>query len=125
MQDLRMAGSGRSVLSMDYNFYDAQSGAVEAAPSRYAAMQAQTLQTYRNAYQAVSTGNRAPLILGNHFSPFNGGIYLDALDSFLRETCSQPNTRCVSFEQLVHWMEAQPAATRAALQARPAQSMSY
>jgi hypothetical protein len=113
MQDLRMAGSGREVLSMDYNFFEAQASG------------AQTLQTYRNAYRAVYNGNRAPLILGNHFSPFNGGTYLNALETFLRETCTKPNTRCVSFEQLVDWMDAQPTSTLRALQARGSQSMSY
>jgi hypothetical protein len=98
---------------MDYNFLEA------------GASGAQALQTYRNAYRALYNGNRAPLILGNHFSPFNGGAYLNALESFLRETCSKPNTRCVSFEHLVDWMEAQPSSTLRALQARPTQSMSY
>jgi len=125
MQDVRLAGSGRYVLSMDYNFYEAQSGASPASSSRYAGYRSQVLQTYRNAYRAVYNGNRAPLILGNHFSPFNGGIYLDALEAFLRETCARPNTRCVSFEQLTNWMEAQPASTLRALQARPTQSMAY
>jgi hypothetical protein len=124
-QVLRMAGSGREVLSMDYNFYDAQSGAVNGPASRRSAWYSQVLNTYRNAYRAVYNGNRAPLILGAHFNTWNGGIYADALYDFVAETCSKPNTRCVSFEQLVNWMEAQPSATLRALQARPTQSMSY
>lgn len=125
LQHVRMAGSGRWVLSMDYNFYEAQSGAAPAATSRRPAMRQQVLDTYRNAFRATYAGNRAPLILGNHFSRWNGGIYEDALSSFLLETCRKPGVRCVSNQQLVDWMEDQPASTMAALRARPAPSMRY
>ncbi|HUR01344.1 MAG TPA: hypothetical protein VM347_02285, partial [Nonomuraea sp.] len=102
-QTLRMAGSGSSVLSMDYNFYERQSGAVDGASSRRSAWYSQVLNTYRNAYKATYNGNRAPLIFGAHFNNWNGGIYADALADFVRETCTKPNTRCVSFEELVNW----------------------
>ncbi|MGQ0631320.1 MAG: hypothetical protein ACT4P1_09770 [Sporichthyaceae bacterium] len=125
MQVLRMAGSGDYVLSMDYNFYERQSGAAPAPASRWDAMRQQVLDTYRNAYRAVSQGNRAPLILGAHFAPWNGGIYGDALADFVTETCDNPDTRCISFIQLVEWMEAQTPATLAKLQALPNQAMRY
>ena len=124
-QVLRMAGSGSPVLSMDYNFFERHTGAVNGPVSKRAAQYAQVLNTYRNAYKAVYNGNRAPLILGAHFNTWNGGIYANALYDFVRETCSKPNTRCVSFEELVDWMESQPASVRAKLQARPTQSMGY
>jgi hypothetical protein len=125
LQNLRMAGSGRWVLSMDYNFYEAQSGASPAATSRRPALRQQVLDTYRNAFRATYNGNRAPLILGNHFSRWNGGIYEDALTSFLLETCHKPDVRCVSTRQLVDWMEDQPASTMTALRARPTQTMGW
>ncbi|WP_344603612.1 hypothetical protein [Sporichthya brevicatena] len=124
-QSLRMAGTGTSVLSMDYNFFERQSGAVNGAASRRPAWYSQVLNTYRNAYKAVYNGNRAPLILGAHFNTWNGGIYADALYDFVKETCTKPNTRCVSFVELIDWMESQPASVLAKLQARPTQSMGY
>lgn len=125
MQELRMAGSGRRVLSMDYNFYEAQSGATRAPEARHPAMRQQVLATYQNAYRAVDKGNRAPLIIGNHFSRWNNGIYADALASFLLETCDRPGTRCVSFTELIDWLEAQTPETRAELRSRPVATMSY
>lgn len=124
-QSLRMAGSGSPVLSMDYNFYERHSGAVDGSVSRRSAWHSQVLNTYRNAYRATYKGNRAPLILGAHFNTWNGGIYADALADFVRETCTKPNTRCVSFTELIDWMEDQPASVLAKLQARPTQSMTY
>ncbi len=124
-QSLRMAGTGVPVLSMDYNFFERHTGAVDGPASKRPAQYAQVLNTYRNAYRAVYNGNRAPLILGAHFNTWNGGIYAKALYDFVKETCTKPNTRCVSFTELVDYMEAQPASVRAKLQARPSQSMGY
>jgi hypothetical protein len=123
MQVLRLAGSGRPILSMDYNFYEAQSGAKPAPAARRDGLREQVLETYRNAYEALAAGNRAPLVIGNHFAPFNGGIYADALADFMLSTCGRPNTRCVSFTELIAWLEAQTPQTLAELRARPVQTM--
>jgi hypothetical protein len=124
LQDLRAAGTGMHVLSMDYNFYDMQTHAVDGSPALYPAYQRQVLDTYRNAYQAVYHGNRAPLILGDHFANWNHGIYTQALGQFISETCNQPETKCVTFTELVNWMEAQSPETLRGLQALPVQQMS-
>jgi hypothetical protein len=73
----------------------------------------------------VYEGNRAPLILGNHFAPWNGGIYADALAEFLLATCDRPDTRCVSFTELIRWLEAQTPETLAKLRARGAAEMEH
>jgi hypothetical protein len=124
MQELRAAGTGTPVLSMDYNFYDMQTHAVDGSPALYPAYEKQVLQTYLNAYHAVYNGNRAPLILGDHFANWNHGIYAQALGQFMRDACSQPETKCVTFTELINWMEAQSPETVAALQALPVQQMS-
>jgi hypothetical protein len=67
----------------------------------------------------VYSGNRAPLILGNHFNRWNGGIYTDALTDFLQRACGRPQVQCVSFSQLADWLDAQTPATQAQLQALP------
>jgi hypothetical protein len=124
MQELHAAGTGRPVLSMDYNFYDMQTHAVDGSPALRPAYGKQVLDTYRNAYQALFNGNRAPLILGDHFANWNGGIYTQALGQFISETCGRPETKCVTFTQLINWMEAQSPDTLRSLQALPVQPMS-
>lgn len=111
-----LVGTGRTVLAMDYNFYYAQTGASPAAPSARPALRRQVLASYRNAFDAVYRGNRAPLILGNHFNRWNGGIYTDALTDFLDSTCARPGVRCVSFAQLADWLDVQTPQTLARLQ---------
>lgn len=110
---------------MDFNFFDLQSQAKRAPDARHPAMQQQVLATFRNAYSALDKGNRAPLVIGNHFARWNNGIYADALAEFLLETCHKPGTRCVSFIQLIDWLEAQAPETLAELRSRPIEKMSY
>lgn len=125
MQELRMAHTGQQVLSMDYNFYLLQSGGREAGAPFEERMQSDVEQTYQNAYHALFNGNRAPLILGAHFANWNDDIYHHALADFMKSACNQPQTRCVSFQELVDWLDAQTPATRAALAALPVQNMPY
>jgi hypothetical protein len=53
MQELRMAQTGQQVLSMDYNFYELQSGGREAGAFEEPRMERYVEQTYQNAYRAV------------------------------------------------------------------------
>ncbi|MGQ0466731.1 MAG: hypothetical protein ACT4QG_15575 [Sporichthyaceae bacterium] len=108
LQELRMAGTGRTVLSMDYNFSVLQ-GKVSTPASRFA-MQRQMVTTYNNAFDAVYHGNRAPLIIGHHFAEWNMGVYHDAMAQFVRETCGRPEVRCVTFQDLVKWLDVQDPA---------------
>jgi hypothetical protein len=60
-------------------------------------------------------GNRAPLVIGNHFESWNGGTYMRALDEVIEKVCNKPETRCVSFRQLADWLDAQDPQTLAKL----------
>ena len=102
---LRIAGSGKGTLSMDYNFFVAQSGAA-ADPRRYEMAREQTLQTYLHYFKANYTGNRAPLHIGHHFTAYQGGVYNEALKSFARAVCGLPEVRCVTYAKLADFMDA-------------------
>src|SRR6266481_9222071 len=69
---LRIQGSGRGTLSMDYNFFVAQSRAAYD-PRRYDMTREQTLQTYLQYFKRNYAGNRAPLHIGHHFMSYGGG----------------------------------------------------
>jgi hypothetical protein len=60
-------------------------------------------------------GNRAPLIIGNHFESWNGGTYMRAVDEVVERVCTRAEVRCVSFRQLADWLDAQDPATLAKL----------
>jgi hypothetical protein len=110
---LRIAGSGRGTLSMDYNFLVAQFGGA-GDPRRYEMAREQTLQTYLNYFRSNYSGNRAPLHIGHHFSGYVGGAYNAALKSFARAVCGLPEVRCVTYTKLADFMDRQSPETLAA-----------
>ncbi|NGO71807.1 hypothetical protein [Streptomyces boncukensis] len=107
LQQIPMPGRKFETLSMDYNFLANQSGTVNGPVGKRAAygrqMRDGLLQGFRRAY----TTNRAPLVIGNHFEDWNGGVYMDAVENVMRTVCRKKDVRCVSFRQLVDWLDAQ------------------
>jgi len=123
MAEFPMHGTNQFKITMDYNFYFSQrNGSSEGvADAQSAADSAQVKATYQDMYNATFAGNRAPLILGNHFNEWNNSAYSKALGGFLLDNCGKPDTYCVPFRDLVRWMDLQDPQALAALQAQPAQ----
>jgi hypothetical protein len=110
---VRMQGSGRGILSMDYNFFVAQSRALND-PRRYEPAREEMLQTYLHYFRTNYAGNRAPLHIGHHFMNYQGGAYNAALKTFARAVCGLPEVRCVTYARLADFMDGQDAETLAA-----------
>lgn len=110
---IKLAGSGRATLSMDYNFLVAQSGAAPIA-SRREQFRQQMLDSYLNYFRANYTGNRAPIHIGHHFTDYQNGAYREALKAFARAVCGLPEVRCVTYKALADFMDALKPETLAA-----------
>jgi peptidoglycan/xylan/chitin deacetylase (PgdA/CDA1 family) len=110
---LRILGSGKGTLSMDYNFFVAQLRAGND-PRRYEAAREQTLRTYLHYFKTNYAGNRAPLHIGHHFTAYLGGAYNEALKAFARAVCGLPEVRCVTYARLADFMDRQNPETLAA-----------
>jgi hypothetical protein len=80
--------------------------------------QQQVLATYDDLYRHSLHGNRAPMILGNHFNDWNHGAYVSALTSLVLRTCGRSDTECVPFRDLVAWLDVQRPSTLARLHNR-------
>jgi len=104
LAEIRLAGSGRATLSMDYNFLVAQSGAAPIA-SRREQFRQQMLDSYLNYFRANYSGNRAPIHIGHHFTDYQNGAYREALKSFARMVCGLPEVRCVTYKTLADYMD--------------------
>lgn len=107
LQSVPMPGRSFETLSMDYNFMVNQSGPADGDPERYPAWEEQMREGLLAAFDRAYQGNRAPLIIGNHFNEWNGGIYMNAVEDVITEVCPRRDVRCVSFRQLVDWLDAQ------------------
>ncbi|MET7914483.1 hypothetical protein ABZU45_00840 [Streptomyces avermitilis] len=108
MQLVPFPGHSYEQLTMDYNFMVNQSGTqTQGDPDKRQLwgdqMRDGLLAGFRRAYD----GNRAPLIVGNHFESWNGGTYMRAVQEVIESVCTMDEVRCVSFHQLADWLDAQ------------------
>jgi hypothetical protein len=106
---LRIVGSGKRTLSMDYNFYVAQSNAVAGPSSKFKEYEDQMFNTYVAYFDNSYFGNRAPLHIGHHFSLWNGGAYWKALQRFAKYASAKPNVICGTYKELLAFVEANAA----------------
>ena len=115
LAELKIDGSRRSTLSMDYNFFVAQSHGV-VDPRRAEQFKQQMLATYLAYFRTNYTGNRAPLNIGHHFTAYQGGVYDEALEEFARRVCGLPEVKCGTYSELADFMDRQTPETLAAWQ---------
>lgn len=101
---IEIAGTGKKVLSMDYNFYVAQSKGADDLANREA-YRKQMVDSYMNYFNNNYYGHRAPVFIGHHFNLYNGGAYWDALQDFTKNVCGQPEVKCINYKQYAAWIE--------------------
>jgi len=107
MQLVPVPGRGFETLTMDYNFYMNQSGARTGDANRHEYWGDQFRDGLLKGFERAHDGNRAPLIIGNHFESWNGGVYMRAVEEVIERVCTKADVRCVSFRQLADWLDAQ------------------
>jgi hypothetical protein len=107
LQEVPMPGRKFETLSMDYNFLANQSGTMQGPATKHASYGRQMRDGLLKGFERAYKGNRAPLIIGNHFEKWNGGVYMDAAEHVMKSVCTKREVRCVSFKQLVDWLDAQ------------------
>ncbi|RSS68698.1 hypothetical protein [Streptomyces sp. WAC06614] len=108
LQLVPMPGRAFDTLSMDYNYMVNQSGTTsQGDPSQHAYWGDQMRDGLFQAFDRAYRGNRAPLIIGNHFESWNGGTYMRAVEEVIKGVCTQKEVRCVPFRELVDWLDAQ------------------
>ncbi|NED82696.1 hypothetical protein G3I76_21670 [Streptomyces sp. SID11233] len=115
MQLVPVPGREFETLSMDYNFMFNQSGTTQGDPDQHEYWGNQMRDGLLQAFDRSYDGNRAPLIIGNHFESWNGGTYMRAIEETIKTVCTKEGVRCVSFKQLADWLDAQDPATLAKL----------
>ncbi|MHC0431985.1 polysaccharide deacetylase family protein [Streptomyces sp. O3] len=108
MQLVPVPGRAFETLTMDYNFMVNQSGSTsQGDPAKHEYWGDQMRDGLLQGFQRAYDGNRAPLIIGNHFESWNGGTYMRAIEETIERVCTKRDVRCVSFRQLADWLDAQ------------------
>lgn len=101
---LRIQGSNKATLSMDYNFYVADSRAEPNAANKET-FKRQMIDTYMKYFQDNYFGNRAPVHIGHHFSKWNGGAYWEAMQTFAQRVCGLPEVQCGTYKELLAFVQ--------------------
>ncbi|MEU2678730.1 hypothetical protein ABZ638_17795 [Streptomyces sp. NPDC007107] len=116
LQLVPVPGRAFETLSMDYNFMFNQSGTTtQGDPDKREYWGNQMRDGLLQAFDRAYNGNRAPMIIGNHFESWNGGTYMRAVEETIKTVCTKQDVQCVSFRQLADWLDAQDPATLAKL----------
>ncbi|AXK33633.1 hypothetical protein DVA86_14185 [Streptomyces armeniacus] len=119
LQQVPMPGRAFETLAMDYNFLVNQSQTVNGPPAMHDTYEEQMYDGLMQGFERAYDGNRAPMIIGNHFEQWNDGIYMDAIEDVVEDVCGKKDVRCVSFRQLVDWLDVQDPKTLAKLRTLP------
>lgn len=106
MPTVTVPALGRKVVLMDYNLWYVLNGAKDE-PARAEEFRQVTLGAYRAAYESALAGNRAPLVIGNHFNEWSGGGFSAAVEDFLGEVCLRPETVCATYSQVDAFLDRQ------------------
>lgn len=94
------------IMAMDYNFWISGNGG-EDDPADTARLTDFQHRTYRYMFDSAYAGNRAPLVFGNHFNDWGLNAFNPAVERTMREVCDTPDTYCVTYQQMVEWLELQ------------------
>lgn len=108
-----------TVMAMDYNFWIKFNGGKDDK-SKTAEMTRAARQTYDYMYEQAFGGNRAPLVIGNHFNNWSGNAFNPAVASFMADTCGKEATYCTTYQDVIAWMELQDPEVLKALLDQPA-----
>lgn len=112
-------GFKRSIMAMDYNMWVTFNGG-KNEPGRAPELRQKVRQTYDYMYQQAYRGNRAPVLIANHFNSWNGNSFNPPVAEFMKATCGKPDTYCTTYQDVIAWMELQDPAVLKALRAKPA-----
>jgi len=119
MPSVRVPGAKyKKTIMMDYNFWYMLNRAKDD-PSRAGEFTEIVLGTYQGAYHAALNGNRAPMVVGNHFNSWSGGAFMAATEQFMGEVCPRPETVCATYTEVIDWMKLQDPAVLDEYRARP------
>ena len=118
-------GPNHFQITMDYNFwysqeYDPATQQMKTVSQAQSDADAkQVTATYQDMLDGALAGSHAPLLLGNHFNEWNNNAYTVALGNFLLDNCGKPGIYCVTYRDVVDWMNMQDPKVLARLQAEP------
>ena len=98
----------KKVLAVDYTIWVVQSNGenlIKKGTAEWDNKVNDLTNAYISQFENNYATNRAPIVIDNHFSTWNDGLYWEALKGFAKKACGRTNVRCTTFSELVDYME--------------------
>lgn len=114
LAQIKIAGTSRKTLSMDYNWLFYHSGGASKpgiTPEESMRFSQQMVDSYKYYFKKNYFGNRAPVHIGHHFSKWNMGAYWNGMQTFAKFVCNKPEVRCVTYKEYADWLDSLSPAT--------------
>lgn len=92
--------------ALDYNYWYTFNKAKDQ-PSAAPKIRTIVKQSYDYMYKRAYEGNRAPLVIANHFNDWSGNAFNPATADFMSEVCGKPETICATYQDVIAWIELQ------------------
>ena len=95
---IKIEGSDRRTIAMDYNFYVHDSKA-KYDPDNASKYRKRYYKSLLNYFNGQYSGSRGPVIIGNHFATWNDGAYYGGLIDFIKVVCVKPDVECITMAE--------------------------
>ncbi|MBI2474765.1 MAG: hypothetical protein HYV68_03615 [Candidatus Taylorbacteria bacterium] len=96
------------VLSMDYSIWIVHGGGRDNAvrgSELWDKYFKETKDAFVDYFHSNYNGSRAPVVIANHFTKMNDGVYWDAMKAAAEEVCGLPNVRCTTFKTFIDYLD--------------------
>jgi len=122
LPEVRIPALDKKVVMMDFNLWTVLDGAPQDGSDAWRGPEFAGIvqDTYRSVYLAAFNGNRAPIVVANHFNDWAGNAFSTAVEKFMGETCKKAETVCATYSQVIQWMQLQDPAVLDAFRKLPA-----
>ena len=117
MPQVYSPGFDSMTTAMDYNFWAKFNNAKEE-PDTAPELRDIVKKTYDFMFDQAYNGNRAPILIANHFNKWNGDSFNPVAMDFMKDKCGQPDVYCATYQDVIAWMQLQDPDVLAALQAQ-------
>jgi hypothetical protein len=104
--------------ALDYNYWYTFNQATDS-PSSAPKIRKIVKESYDYMYKRAYQGNRAPIVIANHFNDWSGNAFNPATADFMKEVCTKPETICATYQDVIAWIELQDPAALAPWQKMP------
>lgn len=98
--------------ALDYNYWYTFNKATHQ-PAHAPKLRSIVTESYNYMFDRAYHGNRAPLVIANHFNDWSGNAFNPATADFMAKACIVPETICATYQDVIAWIELQDPAVLA------------